>query len=636
MPKNQQNNMCIEYLRYNEYYNMQDTFDDLYLKSKNNEVFTNLYDLIFSKPNVLLAYRNLKTENSSYIPGIDDLTIKDISVLSIDDIMSKIDYIISGSSHAYRPKPTKEIVLTKPNGQQKSLGISCIWDRLIQQCIKQVIDPICEAKFSNNSFGSRRNRCVENAISKTYRFLQLSHLYYVIQFDILDFLNKVNHSKLLRQIWTIGIQDKRILYLIKCILKGNIKRPNNTITTPLLGIIQCGLLSPILCNIVLNELDHWIESQWENHPIIYKYALGINKSGSLIKSAGYNVMKRTKMKQMFFVRYNEDFRVFCSTFEEAKRTKLAIEMWIQERLKIDVSNHNNKIINTKKNRMEFLGFEIKVFTKRKNHDSVVSHICNTKLLDISNTLKQQIKRISCSKSDRDIEVQIEKYNAIVTGIHSYFKIATNVNLDLQRIQWDIMIILNNRLNKKGICVKKSGRLLTEFEKKHYGKSKMLRFINNIPIYPIGYIQHKNPLGKRYKVCCYTKDGRSLIHEHLKFTNLRILYNLLQQPIYNRNIEYFDNKIALFYSQFGKCAITGILFEQSNEIHCHHIIPKHLNGTDDYRNLILVLKPIHELIHATNRDIIKKYINLYNLDSEMIQKINKLREYCKLKNISLVD
>ena len=129
------------------------------------------------------------------------------------------------------------------------------------------MEPICEAKFSDNSYGFRPNRSVENAIDRTYRLLQISHLHYVIEFDIKGFFDNVNHSKLIRQIWAMGIQDKHLIYIIKRILKAPIRMPDGSMVLPQKGTPQGGIISPLLANIVLNELDHWVESQWQSNPL---------------------------------------------------------------------------------------------------------------------------------------------------------------------------------------------------------------------------------------------------------------------------------------------------------------------------------------------------------------------------------
>ena len=183
MPKGKKN-LSVDSLRHAEYYGMQSKFDNLYQRSKEGDDFTDLMQLILGKDNILLAYRNIKANIGSYTAGTDNLTINDIGCLPPDTVVERVRYYVTGSQHGYRPKPVRRKEIPKPNGSFRPLGIPCIWDRLIQQCIKQILEPICEAKFSTNSYGFRPNRSVEHAISRTYSLLQRSHLHYVLEFDI--------------------------------------------------------------------------------------------------------------------------------------------------------------------------------------------------------------------------------------------------------------------------------------------------------------------------------------------------------------------------------------------------------------------------------------------------------------------
>lgn len=225
MPKERKKVLCMDAQRHAEYYGMQRTFDELYAKSKAGETFTGLMELVLSPDNIMLAYRNIKANTGSYTAGTDKQNIGAIGRLPPAEVIGKVRKIVTGSEHGYRPKPVRRKDIPKPNGKTRPLGIPCIWDRLVQQCIKQILEPICEAKFSNNSYGFRPNRSVEHAISRTYSLLQRAHLHYVLEFDIKGFFDNVNHSKLIKQLWTMGIQDKQLLFVIKRILVCHMKVP---------------------------------------------------------------------------------------------------------------------------------------------------------------------------------------------------------------------------------------------------------------------------------------------------------------------------------------------------------------------------------------------------------------------------
>lgn len=127
-------------LRHLEYYDLQETFDKLYAESKQGELFTNLMELISSGDNIRLAYRNIKRNAGSITSGTDRKTIKDIEKLSAEKLVE----IIRNKFRFYKPKPVRRVEIPKPNGKMRPLGIPTIIDRIVQQCILQVLEPICE------------------------------------------------------------------------------------------------------------------------------------------------------------------------------------------------------------------------------------------------------------------------------------------------------------------------------------------------------------------------------------------------------------------------------------------------------------------------------------------------------------
>lgn len=634
MPKKSKT-LCVDDLRHAEYYGMQDTFDELYQKSQNGEVFENLMDLILSRDNILLAYRNIKANKGSYTAGTDKKNITDIGSQTPDDVVKRVRFIVTGSEHGYRPKPVRRKDIPKPNGKTRPLGIPCIWDRLIQQCIKQIMEPICEAKFSNNSYGFRPNRSVEHAINRTYTMLQMMNLHYVIEFDIKGFFDNVNHSKLIRQIWSLGIHDKTLIFIIKRILTAPIKMPDNTTVLPNKGTPQGGIISPLLANIVLNELDWWIASQWEENPIAISRGREriIGKTKVFDKSHGYRIMKNTEMKEMHIIRYADDFRIFCRTKEDAVRTKEAVTAWIAERLKLEVSPEKTRIVNTRKRWSEFLGFKIRV--RLKHHKYVVqSAICDKKVEIERAKLVEQAKNIAKPREKKSCLSEIQLYNSMVLGIQNYYQLATCISIDCREFHRRVMTVLTNRLNTEtGSMLKREGGTITQAEKERFGQSKMIRYVSGIDqmIYPIAFIKNKIPMAKRSIVCSYTKEGRAPIHTELNL-NQYVLKGLREKISVGHSTEYHDSKISLFSAQKGKCVISGEEFADAEHVAVWLKVPRALGGFERYKNMVLIHKKYLILLQELPQAVIKDLIKTLNITKKMLVKINSLREQANLSAI----
>lgn len=249
-------------LRHLEYYDLQRTFDELYEKSQKGHKFSNLFEIIASDENIKLAYRNIKSNKGSKTAGVDGLTIEKVKKLSEEKFLE----IIKKKLAWYSPKAVKRVEIPKPDGRKRPLGIPTIIDRIVQQCILQVLEPVCEAKFHERSNGFRPNRSAEHAIAQCYKMIQQQNLHFAVDIDIKGFFDNVDHAKLIKQMWNMGICDKKLLCIVKGMLKAPIVLPSGEKIYPTKGTPQGGILSPLLSNIVLNELDWWIASQWENMP----------------------------------------------------------------------------------------------------------------------------------------------------------------------------------------------------------------------------------------------------------------------------------------------------------------------------------------------------------------------------------
>ena len=405
----------VKKLRYAEYYNNQEQYDNLYQKSLDGESFTKLMKIITSEKNIALAYRNIKKNSGSKTPGSDGKTIKDIEKFETEQVIKRVRNMLNN----YNPRTVRRKDIPKPNGTTRPLGIPCIWDRLVQQCILQVLEPICEAKFFQGSYGFRPLKSAENAMNDVYRYINRSHLYYMVEIDIKSFFDNVNHTKLIKQMWSLGIQDKQLICIIKKILKANIQMPNGEIITPSKGTPQGGIISPLLANIVLNEFDWHMESQWSENPLVYKWKGGHAPNGTLSKGSAFREMRKTNLKELHTIRYADDIRILCSNKLDAEKVKDHAIKWLGQRLKLEISKEKTRVVNLNKQYGEFLG--IKIRTKRKgNKRVVVSHMCDKAIRKVKTSLKEQIIVLEHSGSKAKFEIELAKYNSIVRGVHNYY------------------------------------------------------------------------------------------------------------------------------------------------------------------------------------------------------------------------
>jgi len=620
-------------IRYTEYYDLQSIFDSLYADSLNGKTFQNLMRLIASEENIKLAYRTIKGNKGSGTPGVDKRTIKDLAALREEQYVRLIQKQFSW----YTPRPVKRVEIPKPNGKTRPLGIPTIVDRIVQQCILQVLEPICEAKFHERSNGFRPNRSTEHAIAQCCRLMQIQHLHYAVDIDIQGFFDNVNHGKLLKQMWTLGIRDKKLLSIVSAMLKAEVAE----IGFPEKGTPQGGIISPLLSNIVLNELDWWVASQWEEFPTRKKYATGTNYNGSENKGNKYKMLRDyTTLKEVTCVRYADDFKLFTKNYQQAKKLFYAVQDWLKGRLGLDISPEKSKIVNLRKQYSEFLGLRIKAAnhgSKQKPNYVVESHIKEKSIEKISECMKRLIHDIEFPGPGKRAEhAAVARFNAYVFSAHNYYDMATMVCHDLHPLAFSVHKSLKARLRKRLKTAKQARKKklrypIPDFIKERYGNSDQLRFVRGYALIPIGYVKHRNPMMKRRVINSYTTEGREAIHKKLgRNIDTNIMHYLMRNPIPYRSAAYNDNRISLYCAQFGKCAITGEKLEIGN-IHCHHKLPKHLGGSDEYKNLVIVSESVHRLIHATNPEIIRKYLQKLNLDAKQLRKLNKLRSLANVES-----
>lgn len=601
------NDATVQALRYWDYYGMTEIFTDLHDRANNQESFKYLYDIITSRENILLSYRTMKSNKGSKTAGTDGKTITDIEKLSEDELVTEIQSKLIN----YRPKKVRRKLIEKDNGKWRPLGIPCILDRIIQQCFKQVLEPIVEAHFYKHSYGFRPLRSTHHAMARVQFLINRAALHYVVDVDIKGFFDNINHTLLIKQLWNLGIQDKKVLACISKMLKAEIDGEG----IPSKGSPQGGLLSPMLSNVVLNDLDQWVAKQWEFFPLDKPYKTPEGERYA---------KKHSNLKEGYLVRYADDFKILCRDWKTAEKWYHAVKLYLKERLKLDISPEKSQIINLRKHKSEFLGFTIRANKKGKKR---VAHtgIKAEKMRKIKSEAKKRIIKLRASPTAQNALL----FNSFVLGIHNYFNRATHVNPEFSRLAYELRMFIYNRLKSVGKYEHPSNP--PPIYKKFYSVGFKTFKIAHVYLFPLANVQTKNSMNFSQGLNPFTVEGRERIHKGLRANIRQEISQLLKSKIPTRSVKYMDNRISRYSMKMGKCEISG-MFLQARDVHCHHYIPLHLCGSDQFNNLRILHKEVHKLIHMTNKETIDKLITNLGITTPMIQKINNYREKCEMEPI----
>ena len=577
----------IVQLRNNEYYCMQEEFDVLNKRSKNNYVFHDLMKYINEEINIRLAYRNIKNNDGSKARGLSGNNMDFISNMKLYKYLKKIKEQLDN----YKPSMIKRVGIPKSNGKIRYLGIKEPIDKIVEQAIYQVLNPILIPKFHNNSNGFIEGRSCSRAISQMTNYVVKEKLYYVVDIDIKGFFDNINHGKLLKQLWQLGIRDKNLLSIISKMLKAEVKG----VGIPNKGTPQGGILSPLLANVVLNELDWWLDSK--------------------------------KNKGIRFVRYADDFKILCPTYQVASDMLDKTTIWLKKRLKLEVSEEKTKIVNLKKTNSYFLGFRFKL-KKYKGKLKVVSNMTDKAIKNTTDKLKKQVREIKKSKwNKKKCKEEIDKYNSMVIGIQVYYCKATNILPNLHKLGF----IINAYINRNFLGVLTFDEDINEdnFVVKTYGKK--IPYIRGKPLALIEKVKYQEPRYKGNNIDYYDSKSRDKFYKELKIKNLYMIEVILKNSYLNETVEFNDNVISKFCGQLGKYAFTNKMILDISNLK----IVKRENTpfNNKYDNIILVEKKVKELIEKKEVDDLIEMIRLKKgLTSKQLEEINIIRKENNLLTI----
>lgn len=331
-----------------------------------------LLEKILNKDNMNTAYKKVFSNKGA--GGVDGVTVEELF-----DYIRKNWNSISDSirQRTYKPLPVRRVEIPKPNGGVRNLGIPTVMDRVIQQAIVQIISPMCEPKFSDFSYGFRPNRSCEMAIRKLLEYLNEGYEW-IVDIDLEKFFDNVPQDKLMSLVHDI-IKDGDTESLIRKYLKAGVMTQQGLEQTEK-GTPQGGNLSPLLSNIMLNELD-----------------------------------KELERRGLHFTRYADDCVIAVRSEASAKRVMRTVTDWITRKLGLKVNMTKTHI--TRPNKLKYLGFGFYKDSRAKEW-KCRPHEESVKKLNI------KLKELTCRKMPGHVTEKIKKINQVTRGWINYYALGS--------------------------------------------------------------------------------------------------------------------------------------------------------------------------------------------------------------------
>ena len=479
-----------------------------------------------------------------------------------------------------------------------------IYNRIVQECVRLIIEPILEAQFFQHSYGFRPWRDTHMALERVKDQVHRIGYYWIVEGDISRFFDNVNHTILIKKLYHMGIADRRILMIIKEMLKAGImdECKKNELGTP-----QGGIISPILANVYLHQMDKWITREWENKVTQNNYSSKRNQYQSL--------HRYSNLKPAYLIRYADDWILLTDNKEHAEKWKYRISKFLETNLKLKLSDEKTLITNIKEKPIHFVGFTYKVIKEpsmRKGYKPVVrpqQERIDKKLLEII----QDIKMLRLPMTKENLIESISKINSKIRGIINYYSAANMVYFSLAKYHRRITTVAMNSLRRKGVIFKPA-REVNNLIALHSNYSTWIPAIKLpneqlIGITSPAFCKYQKTYNKNQEETPFSSKGREL---HLKRTRKQLssarMEEILQVPEiikFNKydkskeiyNYEYFMNRMYAFNRDKGRCKICGEPIINGDKFHCHHIstnLP--LQQINKVQNLLSTHSKCNKLIH----------------------------------------
>lgn len=333
--------------------------------TENPAVVPRLMEEVCERENLEEALKRVRSNKGS--PGIDGMTVDEIPEYLKQHWLAIREQLLSGT---YQPQPVKRVEIPKPDGGVRKLGIPTVLDRFVQQAVQQVLQQQWDPKFSEHSYGFRPGRSAHQAMAQSQQYVAAGHGW-CVDLDLEKFFDRVNHDKLMGQV-AKRVSDQRVLQLIRAFLNAGVME-NGLVKPSVEGTPQGGPLSPLLSNLVLDELDRELERRGH-----------------------------------CFVRYADDCNIYVRSARAGQRVMESIKRFITGKLKLKVNESKSAV--GKPQERKFLGFSFTAGQELKRKIAPQAIV----------RLKERIREITRTARGRSMEPVMEELARYLRGWRGYF------------------------------------------------------------------------------------------------------------------------------------------------------------------------------------------------------------------------
>lgn len=343
-----------------------------------------------------LGFKAVKKNRGS--PGIDGITIDEFES-RLEEELSQLKNELE--SWSYKPKPVRRVEIPKPQGGVRILGIPCIIDRVVQATTKQLLEPILDPQFSGSSYGFRPGRNQQQAVLAAKKYV-MNGRQYVVDIDLEKFFDKIHHDRLITRL-SMFIEDKQILRIIGMTLRSGVMI-NGLVTRSTEGSVQGSPLSPLLSNVVLDELDKALEERGHK-----------------------------------FCRFADDCNIFVRFESDGKRIMTEVTKFVEKRLKLSINQEKSKVAKSKF--VKFLGM------------SIVSGVVTISTQSMKRA-KAKVHELTPRNTHRSMETSVKQINSWYVGWANYYGMTQNRS----QLEW-IEAHIRRRLRARIVKQQKRRRFL---------------------------------------------------------------------------------------------------------------------------------------------------------------------------------